>query len=210
MLPMDDRHFTHYLRDGTYQRPHREAALSYCEQYRVAVDVGAHVGLWARELEQKFVTVHAFEPVPANLACLALNTGPRVHVNPVALGDGSSDRATLRQIRAGNTGTWSVVGLGAGPLVVESRTLDSYQLDAVDFLKVDVECSELAILRGAIDTIERCHPVVCVELRDQPTLRQAGFPIRYSIDEVVELLADLGMVHVTTTVADWVFAREVV
>ena len=47
---------------------------------------------------------------------------------------------------------------------VPARTLDSYNFEVVDCIKIDVEGSELLVMQGAKDTIERCRPSVQVEI----------------------------------------------
>lgn len=41
--------------------------------------------------------------------------------------------------------------------------IDAWDLDRLDFLKVDVEGMELSVLTGAEQTIQRCRPVIAVE-----------------------------------------------
>jgi FkbM family methyltransferase len=40
-------------------------------------------------------------------------------------------------------------------IAVPTRRLDDYELDAVGFIKIDVEGHELAVLRGGTETIRR-------------------------------------------------------
>lgn len=47
---------------------------------------------------------------------------------------------------------------------VPARTIDSYGFDDVDAIKIDVEGSELYVMQGAQDTIERCRPSIQVEI----------------------------------------------
>ena len=47
---------------------------------------------------------------------------------------------------------------------VPARTLDSYNFQDVDAIKIDVEGSELLVMQGAKETIERCRPSVQVEI----------------------------------------------
>lgn len=47
---------------------------------------------------------------------------------------------------------------------VKIKTLDSYNFQDVDIIKIDVEGFEYDVLLGATDTIERCKPVVQVEM----------------------------------------------
>jgi len=43
---------------------------------------------------------------------------------------------------------------------VPARTIDSYNFEDVDCIKIDVEGSELLVMQGAKDTIDRCRPSV--------------------------------------------------
>ena len=43
-------------------------------------------------------------------------------------------------------------------------SLDQYNYNDVDFIKIDVEGWEPKVLRGAKKTIDRCNPVICVEI----------------------------------------------
>lgn len=47
---------------------------------------------------------------------------------------------------------------------VQKRTIDSYNFKDVDAIKIDVEGSELLVIQGAKDTIDRCRPSVQVEI----------------------------------------------
>jgi len=47
---------------------------------------------------------------------------------------------------------------------VPCRTIDSYNFNDVDAIKIDVEGSELWVIEGAKDTIDRCRPSVQVEI----------------------------------------------
>lgn len=47
---------------------------------------------------------------------------------------------------------------------VECRTIDSYNFDDVDAIKIDVEGSELQVIHSATSTIDRCRPSVQVEI----------------------------------------------
>ena len=47
---------------------------------------------------------------------------------------------------------------------VPARTIDSYNFEDVDVIKIDVEGSELFVIEGADATIKRCRPSVQVEI----------------------------------------------
>ncbi len=49
-------------------------------------------------------------------------------------------------------------------IAVEARTIDSMNLDNVGFIKIDTEGTELDVLEGAQDTIEKYNPTCMVEI----------------------------------------------
>lgn len=136
-------------------------ALRY-KRMRVAVDIGAHIGLWTYNLMPIFSAVHAFEPVAAHRECFHLNIIPAKPGAVVALHD-----CALGE-HPGSVNIWSnptssgdswVKGDGDIPL----RTLDSFALTDVDFIKIDAEGYEELICRGAELTISTWHPIIVVE-----------------------------------------------
>ena len=66
---------------------------------------------------------------------------------------------------------------------VDLKTIDSLNLDRVDFIKIDVEGMEKAVLEGAKNTIEKLKPIIFVEvLKSNPdeihnTLSALGYKI---------------------------------
>ena len=83
-LPDGEKHFPDWMTKngeivdgrGTYQIRKLRAAMEHCRQFRVAVDVGAHVGLWSMQLLKRFARLHAFEPVAEFRACYERNVVP--------------------------------------------------------------------------------------------------------------------------------------
>lgn len=153
--------------EGHYQWPQLQAVLALLPPTRrVVVDGGAHVGTWARVFSQSFERVLAFEPSPDTYACLAANMAAfgctNVEVHHAALGAATGNGRmvldptnTLKK----NTGGRRVQPGGPVPVVA----VDRLALPVLDFLKLDVEGSEVAALLGAVETIRRCRPVVLFE-----------------------------------------------
>lgn len=151
---------------GTYQQSHLDAALRWVTQHGTAIDGGAHVGTWSRQLALVFRQVIAFEPAADTFACLVENMaahgGRNVTCYEAALGAHPGRvRMALdaKNAARGNTGARHTVE--GDDVVVLS--LDSLDLNDVGFLKLDVEGSEPMALMGARDTLARCRPVVLVE-----------------------------------------------
>lgn len=152
--------------DGRYQQAHLEAALRWVAQHGTAIDGGAHVGTWSRQLALVFRQVIAFEPAPDTFACLVENMtahgGRNVTCYEAALGahPGRVRMALdVKNAERGNTGARHTVEGDD----VAMMPLDSLGLNDVGFLKLDVEGSEPMALMGARDTLARCRPVVLVE-----------------------------------------------
>src|SRR5678816_720232 len=174
-MPDGETHLTTLMQrtqarvDGrlTYQHHKFARAVEECRQHRVAVDVGAHVGLWSYWMAQRFAALYAFEPSDAHRACWAANiVTPNAQLLPYALG--AEPQTVGLQVEVESSGNTRI----ADGTTVEMRTLDSFGLTDVDFLKIDCEGYEVFVLQGALDTLARCRPVVLVE-------QKHGTPKRY-------------------------------
>jgi len=137
----------------------------------IAVDVGAHIGIWSVELSRHFERVHAFEPVSENFDCLFENVARLpVTVHPWAVGaqDGFCDMHLCPQA---NSGMWrigtisSTIGEHSQPVtaLTRVRTLDSYQFRDVGLIKIDTEGYEGQVIKGAECTIDESRPVIVFE-----------------------------------------------
>ncbi len=156
VLPVADAHFRKRM---TYQHPQLKAALAYVQNWRVAVDIGAHVGFFSRTLSKLFQRVYAFEPEPENFACLQQNVSENVRCTRVALGEEFGE-AALTTPKLANSGAWETTE-GTGVTVVP---LDGIWLNGCDFLKIDAQGDEFDILLGAEQTLKEHHPVIMVEI----------------------------------------------
>lgn len=57
---------------------------------------------------------------------------------------------------------------------IEIRSLDSFNLQQIDFAKIDIQGAEIAFLQGAEETIKRCRPILVIEAEEH-TLCRYGF-----------------------------------
>lgn len=163
-LPDEEQEITKFLEAqqvdgvGVYQYQKLKAALGFVRNWRVAIDVGAHCGLWSMQLAKKFPTIHAFEPVQPHRDCLVMNA-PTAHVYPVALG---AKDGTVR-MKKGIKSTGDTQIAPEGEYIAQVKTLDFYDFQNVDFMKLDCEGYELFVLQGGSKLIDRCKPAVIVE-----------------------------------------------
>ena len=130
----------------------------------VAIDIGANIG-YITMLLAKAVGEHghvvACEPMPENLEELrrnvSLNSLEQVRIVPVALG--------RRKGVANMTGDVNgVTSPGGDGIQVEMRPLDSFSLDRIDLVKIDVEGHEAEVLAGARALIRRAKPRLFIEV----------------------------------------------
>jgi FkbM family methyltransferase len=215
-VPTVDTHFPDMIRrgplvdgKGTYQLNKFEAALPFLKHKRVAIDVGAHVGLWTRVMAPHFDQVHAFEPVTEHVYCFADNVRPCDNVVLRAdciVGAESGGHAQIVRV-AGNSGNAHVgtPARGAEGVALPIRALDDLLAAdlAVDFVKIDVEGYELEVVRGASNTIGRCKPVMIVE-------QKPGNAERYGhkTGEVIHLLHSWGARTMWVKSGDYCIAWE--
>ncbi len=132
----------------------------------VVIDAGGNIGLTALMLSHLLPDghVHVFEALPANVAYLRQNVSGNglrnVSVNAVALGD---RRGRISMHGVGSSSHVAPSGQADIPMV----TLDGYVAEAglgrVDFVKMDVEGFEPAVLAGAAGLIERFRPPILME-----------------------------------------------
>lgn len=134
----------------------RNAALEYVKQWRVCLDIGSNVGQWTRPLAKKFESVVCFEPNPNFRECFKKNI-PEQNVLLWAYGLSDSEHKASQQYNS------TVLSKENGD--IDCRTLDSFGLNNVDFIKIDVDGFELPLLLGAKETLTRNNPVVNIEMK---------------------------------------------
>ena len=62
-----------YKWGADYEQKEYDEVIQCISKFDVALDIGAHVGIWSRRLAEKFKTVVAFEPVPSHIECWKKN-----------------------------------------------------------------------------------------------------------------------------------------
>ena len=168
-FPDQDTHFAAMLTKNiekgggpVYQEPVRTKSLQFVKQKGVALDIGANIGLWSKDLADQFEQVIAFEPVADFRNCLIKNVNAsNIDIRPYALG--STDTTIDMIVTEGNTGHSHVDNSTIGTGNIEMWCLDSLEFECIDYIKIDCEGYELSILEGAQETIKHHKPVIVVE-----------------------------------------------
>ena len=82
-------------------------------------------------------------------------------IYPIALGD--KNTKGYLNVEKDNSGNTNIDPIKSGD--TEIKTLDSFNLKQIDYMKVDAEGYEYNIVQGAKETIERCKPFVHLEMK---------------------------------------------
>ncbi len=154
---------------GNGQRTGWLTELKFLEQFArgIVVDVGANIGTHSVVYSKTAEHVYAFEPQQlvyySLCANLFLNNVSNVTPFHLALGPRAGRvqvtalDPTQEQACAGGR-----VGMGDGE--VSMIPLDTLELPRCHFIKIDVEGYETEVIRGMSSTLQRCRPIVFVEV----------------------------------------------
>lgn len=167
-LPKHEKHLIEWMMakgdlvDGVpaYQFHKLRRAMEYVKHHRIAVDVGAHCGLWSMHLVRAFNMVHAFEPLDLHRRCFVLNVAPPYVLYERALGDLEGGV----NIHTENTSSGDSYVSGEGTIRISSfDSIAELSESPVDFVKLDCEGYEYFALVGAKEMLQRCKPCILVE-----------------------------------------------
>lgn len=199
-----------------YQKHKYDRALQWVRNRAVAVDVGAHVGLWSWPMSHDFAQVHAFEPMQEHRSCWMANMEGQSNamLYPCAVGnqEGTVRLKTRTPGSSGDTGVDPVAERSSLRASVDSDgeeakivRLDDFDFPEVDFLKIDVEGYELYVLQGAVKLLERCRPCIIVEQKPE-----TGMKDRYGLEpkDVIDFLKGMGAKQRAAVQGDYVLSWD--
>lgn len=146
-----------------YQKDNLDQALALVKNWDSAIDGGANYGLMSYHMSPLFKQILAFEIDDEIRQCFEINMRQfdrhNVQIESCGLGEESKSVDLVRtKKRFGNFINPSV-DQGNFPV----RSIDSYDLLALDFIKLDCEGYEPLIIRGAKHTIKKFFPVILME-----------------------------------------------
>jgi FkbM family methyltransferase len=153
------------LRDGIFEYP----LIEWCQQYLspngTFIDVGAHMGTYSIILSSYCKQVYSFEPQGSTFECLnqGINANKITNIITHNVGIGSKEEMlSLSHVSEDGGGSSllnnisDMTGLKTlSQEVVDVVPLDSYEINNINLIKIDVEGFELEVLKGAVKTLER-------------------------------------------------------
>ena len=186
-----DRYITRSLElYGEFSRGEWELFAQVVKPGMTVVEAGANIGSHSVGLARACFPgpLYLFEPQQRVFQILCANLALNGIGNAIAYPEACSDQASYVVVppldygAALNFGGVSIQADAEGlpGLRVRATPLDSLGLTACHVLKIDVEGFEAQVVRGAIETIRRCRPLLYVE-NDRVALQQ----------ELISLIAGL-------------------
>ena len=183
---------------GGGQKAQREASMKYVSSYRNALDIGSNIGQWTRPLAKIFDKVICFEPNPNFRECFKRNISEsNVILHPYGL---SSHEHTAEQGKTDTHLNHKVGDTDPREGNIQCRSLDSFDLRNVDYIKIDVDGFEVPLLEGARETLAVNSPVINIEMkrRKRPMITR----------KATGILNDLGYQYVKTTKSDEIWIKS--
>lgn len=155
---------------GRYEMVKRLAVEKGVKRGDIFYDIGANVGyfsLLAAKLSAPDGRVVAFEPLPRNIAFIqrhiALNKlQERIVVVEAAVSDHSGTAFFDPDIST-SKGHIAEQGQLEVKLVCLDELVKTGEIPLPDVMKIDVEGAEAEVLRGAMHTLQACHPLLYLD-----------------------------------------------
>ena len=142
----------------------------------IVLDCGACEGFFAHQVKHRAKELHLFEPVPILAECLrrtfSVELGEKIYVWEIGL----SQISSIARFRI-DTGDYQGSHVlknesGGKDIYINLMSIDDFvaekNLSRVDFIKVDVEGSDVNVLKGAEQTLRSFFPKVSVATYHQP------------------------------------------
>ncbi len=168
---------------------------TYTKKNTIAIDLGAHIGIHTLVMSRcvgKEGSVIAFEPqfkiYRELFHNLMLND---CYENVVILRNAVGDEEKWIEMQPRDPINEGGTPVGSGGDSALMITLDSLELTNVSFIKMDVESSELNVLRGAVNTIINNKPVIVFEIMGGVDLNNCSQIHQKMYENIISLLKEL-------------------
>lgn len=204
---------------GDYEKVETDmvlSVLSCLQKENITIfDIGANVGWYTLNILNRFgkqTAVYAFEPSPITynrlVNNLALNDADVTHAVNIGFykesgvmefyydqeGSGASSLVNLRnkeEIKTIDVNMYSM-----------DEWVEKKEIKEIDFIKCDVEGSELFVYEGGKETIKKYLPIIFSEM-----LRKWSAKFGYHPNDIIKFLSDLG--YACYVISDNVYLKEI-
>lgn len=174
IFPVFSLEVAYFRRDHNFE-PDIWLASKYCDPKKIALDIGANMGIYSRFMSKYSGHVHSFECNPNLHDHLRTVISKNCTLHELALSD-HNGRVELR-FDPHNTGIGTIelnnrLDQNDGIKEIISTEVDITRLDDlnfkdVSFVKIDVEGHELSVLLGGIATLRSSMPTLLIEIEER-------------------------------------------
>jgi FkbM family methyltransferase len=177
--------------------------MKYVKNKNTMIQAGGNCGFILNQFVNYFNVIYTFEPDPVNFYCLCNNViSSNVYKLQACLGDTQETVKTQQLIRVGHAhdiGGVHVNGEGFTPTII----IDNLNLTSCDLIQLDIEGYELKALKGAVNTIKKYKPVLCIEFCEKWLNRY-----QTNSTEILNFLKELGYNQVDEYYVDKIFVAN--
>jgi FkbM family methyltransferase len=181
-----DQYISPAIATGDYESVETAFVRRHVTSGMAVVDIGANLGWFTAHLALLVGgggRVDAFEPrsdlMDLLTKTIAENRLTNVTTHNLALADQNSYGQVIWSVHDVNPGGTNLVfsdfampGIITQPIIV--KTLDTWIPHRVDFIKIDVEGSELLVFKGAERILANDRPLILVEINPSNLMRTSG------------------------------------
>lgn len=164
----------YYIDRGLFEKNLIEWCKQFCDKNKNFLDIGAHSGTYSISLANYCKYVYAFEPQKMTFyaLCGSIALSDIKNVSCLNYGLGSKEQVGIQKLNIistdGGGSTLHTNNLNHKIIKqedIEIRTLDSFEICDIGFIKIDVEDNELQVLLGGIETICKSnYPKILFEM----------------------------------------------
>lgn len=161
----------YYTKHGLFEKNLIQWCEQFCSPDKVFLDIGAHSGTYTIALAKLCKQVYAFEPQQTSYyaLCGSVALSNLSNVTCINKGLGSIDQVGTQTLHiVSEDGGGSTLHSNDQKVLrtekIKIKTLDSYNLKDVNFIKMDVEENELFVLLGAVETLNQWKPKLIFEM----------------------------------------------
>lgn len=171
---------------------HKEnVVLNYVKNTDTLVQAGGNAGLFPISLSTVFNRIITFEPAEKTYECFVQNLKERPEITNIELhyaAVGATETTGKVYFPEGikNAGAHAVEYDENGPTCI--MTIDSFDLDSMDLLWLDIEGFELEALAGAAESIKKFKPTIILE--NKGLIKGYGGNV-HGCDKVVEHMEEV-------------------
>jgi FkbM family methyltransferase len=169
--------YSYYQKNGLFESSLIDWCKQYCNKDQVFLDIGAHTGTYTVTLSPYCNHVYSFEPQKMTYysLCGSVALSNITNVTCINYGLGSEEQIGVKTLNiisddgGGSTlhnNNYNVLNTEE----IEIKTLDSFNIDNIGFIKIDVEDNELQVLEFAQTTLKNSnYPKILFEMNNYKT-----------------------------------------